>query len=104
MAFLFRFLSLLILLAAIAAGTVDSVVSVASSKIVLTSFEQDWTALSPNSLLLAKQQIEHYIHPEAWRSGVAIIIAQPAFVVLLGLSLVFWMIGYRRTRPQALLV
>lgn len=104
MAFLFRFFSLLILLGAIAAGTVDSIVSVASSKMILTSFEQDWLALSPNSLPLAKQWIEHYIHPEAWRSGVAIIIAQPAFVVLLGLSLLFWMMGYRHPRPQALLV
>ena len=104
MAFFFRFFSLLLLLGAIAAGTVDSIVSVASSKIVLTSFEQDWLALHPNSIPLAKQWIEYYIHPEAWRSGIAIIIAQPAFVVLLGLSLLFWMIGYRRPRPQALLV
>jgi hypothetical protein len=104
MAFFLRFLSLLLLLGAIAAGTVDSIVSVASSKVILTSFEQDWLALSPDSLPLAKQWVEHYIHPEAWRSGLAVIIAQPAFVVLLGLSLLFWMIGYRRPRPQALLV
>ena len=104
MAFLLRFLSLLILLGAIAAGTVDSVVSVASSKIILTSFEQDWLAFSPTSLPLVKQWTVHYIHPEAWRSGVAVIIAQPAFVVLLGLSLAFWMMGYRSTRLQAMLV
>lgn len=104
MAFFFRFLSLLCLLAAIAAGTVDSIASVASFKVTLTSFETDWLSFSPSTLALVKQWVEHYIHPEAWRSGAAIVIAQPAFVVLLGLSLVFWMIGYRRRRAEPLLV
>lgn len=104
MAFFFRFLSLIMLLSAIAAGTIDSIMSVASSKVVLTSFEEDWLSMSPGTLALAKDRIEHYIHPEAWRSGVAILIAQPAFVVLLGLSLLFWMIGYRRPRQETILV
>ncbi|MFD1744594.1 hypothetical protein ACFSE1_03890 [Rhizobium helianthi] len=104
MAFFFRFLSLLCLLAAIAAGTVDSIASVASSRVTLTSFETDWISLSASSLALVKQWVEYYIHPEVWRSGAALVIAQPAFAVLLGLSLLFWMIGYRRRRPEPLLM
>jgi hypothetical protein len=103
MAFLLRFLSLLSLMSAIAAGTVDSIVSVSSSSVAFTSFGEDWAAISPASLDLVKAWVEHYIHPEAWRSGAAVILAQPAFAVLLGFSLLFWMMGYRRPRPHGVL-
>ncbi|MDO1580632.1 hypothetical protein [Rhizobium oryzicola] len=103
MAFLFRFLSLLFLMAAVAAGTIDSILSVSMRSLVLTSFAADWQEVSPSTLPLVRAWVEHYIHPEAWRSGVAIIIAQPAFVVLLALALLFWMIGYRRPKPEGLL-
>jgi hypothetical protein len=103
MAFFFRFLSLLSLMAAIAAGTIDAILSVSTRSVVTTSFADDWLAASPDSLPLGETWVEHYIHPEAWRSGAAVIIAQPAFVVLLGLALLFWMIGYRRPKPEGLL-
>lgn len=103
MAGLFRFLSLLMLMAAIAAATVDSILSVSASAVIFTSFEDDWKAVSPNSLALVKAWVEYYIHPVAWRSGAAVIIAQPAFAVLSGISLLFWMIGYRRPGHAGLL-
>lgn len=102
MAGLFRFLSLLSLMAAIAAAVVDCILSVSASSVILTSFEADWEAISPQSLVLVKASVEYYIHPVAWRSGVAILIAQPAFAVLSALSLLFWMVGYRRSRPDGL--
>ena len=102
MAQMFRFLSLLALMAAIAAATVDAILSVSSSSLVLTSLEEDWTAVSPTTLPLVKAWAEHYIHPEAWRSGVEVVIAQPAFGVLLAVSLLLWMIGYRKPRPAGL--
>jgi hypothetical protein len=103
MAGLFRFLSLLFLMAAIAAATVDSILSVSASSLVLTTFEDDWSAFSPQSMALVKAWVEYYIHPVAWRSGAAVIIAQPAFAVLAGMSLLFWMIGYRRPGQAGLL-
>ncbi|WP_377297763.1 hypothetical protein [Rhizobium sp. SGZ-381] len=96
MAFIFRFLSLLALVLAIAAGTVDAVLSVSSSSVVLTSLEADWVAVDPGSLALVEAWINHYIHPQAWQSGLAVIIQQPAFAIFLALSLLLWMIGYRR--------
>ncbi|MBP2548404.1 hypothetical protein J2858_001297 [Neorhizobium galegae] len=96
MAFFFRFLSLLALVLAIAAGTVDAVLSVSSSSVVLTSLEADWVAVDPGSLTLVEAWINHYIHPQAWQSGLAVIIQQPAFAIFLALSLLLWMIGYRR--------
>jgi hypothetical protein len=103
MAFLFRFFSLLALMAAIAAGTLDAILSVSSSSVVLTSFADDWTAINPGSIPLVKAWVEHYIHAEAWRGGIERVIGLPAFVVLLGVSLVFWMIGYRKPRQISVL-
>jgi len=102
MAFFFRFLSLVALVAAIAAGAIDAVLSVSSSSVVLTSLEADWVAFDPGSLALVEAWVTHYIHPEAWQSGLAVIIQQPAFAVFLVLSLVLWMIGYRRATLGAL--
>lgn len=101
MAFLFRFFSLVALMAAIAAGTIDAILSVSTSAVVLTSFAEDWAAISPETLPLVKAWVEHYIHAEAWRGGMEPIINLPAFVVLLGFSLIFWMIGYRRPRRMS---
>lgn len=102
MAFFFRFLSFLALVLAIAAGTIDAIASVASSSVVLTSVEEDWLAASPRSLPLVQGMVEHYIHPQVWQNGFAVIIRQPAFAVCLGLSLALWMIGYRRPPPRSL--
>ncbi|MBT9371466.1 hypothetical protein [Rhizobium sp. CSW-27] len=104
MAFFFRFLSFLALVAAIAAGTIDAIASVAGSSVVLTSLQEEWRSISPATLPLVQAWVEHYIHPEAWQSGLAVIIRQPAFAVWLGLSLALWMIGYRRPRPRGLFV
>lgn len=103
MAFLFRFFSLFFLMAAIAAGTVDAILSVSTSTVVLTSFGDDWNAINPDGLPLVKAWVEHYIHAQAWHGGIERVMGMPAFVVLLGFSLVFWMIGYRKPRRISVL-
>ncbi|MCO5732801.1 hypothetical protein [Rhizobium sp. SSA_523] len=103
MIFLFRFLSLLALSAAIVAGALDAILSVSSTTVVLTSFAEDWRAINPAGLPLVQAFVEHYIHPQAWRRGVEVVIDLPASAVLLGFSLIFWMIGYRRPKPAYLM-
>lgn len=91
-----HFLSLVALAAAILVGTIDSIQSVSSSGIVLTSLGNAWLNLDPESLTLAEFAASDYISADLWRPFVAPLLAQPAFAVFLVLSLVFWIAGYRR--------
>ncbi len=96
---LFRFISFLLLAGAVAIGVFDSIRSVSTSSISLMSFTGGWAELSPSSLAMAESITAHYIHPEAWRWIENSLSAIPAFTVLLGLSLLFWMAGYRKPKP-----
>ncbi len=95
-----HFLSLMALLAAIFVGTLDSIQSVSSSDLVLTSLGNAWLNLDPESLTLAELSANDYISADIWRPFVAPVLAQPACGVFLALSLIFWMIGYKK-RPFA---
>ncbi|CAD7029430.1 membrane protein [Pseudorhizobium endolithicum] len=94
----FRLSSLLALIAAIMAGTLDSIQSVSSSTVAITSLGNHWQSLDVVSLAMAEAAVAHYIHPDAWRWVMVPVLAQPAFAVFLALALLFWMIGYRRPR------
>ncbi|MGV1915505.1 hypothetical protein [uncultured Agrobacterium sp.] len=97
---LLRFFSFLLLLCAIAVGVFDSIRSVSTSSIDLLSFREGWAEVFPSSLAMAESMTAHYIHPEAWRWIENGLDAVPAFAVLLGLSLLSWMAGYRKPRPH----
>ncbi|MGK6314553.1 hypothetical protein [Neorhizobium sp. DT-125] len=94
----FRLLSALALLAAIVAGTLDSIQSVSASSVRLTSLGNAWLNLAPESLTFAEISAGTYISPDIWRPFVAPVLAQPAFAVFLVIALIFWMAGYRRPR------
>jgi hypothetical protein len=94
----FHFLSLVALVAAIMAGTLDAIESVSSSAVVMTSLGNHWQNLDVVSLTLAEEAFASYISADAWRWAVAPVLAQPAFGVFLVIALLFWMIGYRRPR------
>jgi hypothetical protein len=94
----FHFLSLVALVAAIMAATLDAIESVSSSAVVMTSLGNHWQNLDVVSLTLAEEAFASYISADAWRWAVAPVLAQPAFAVFLVIALVFWMIGYRRPR------
>lgn len=95
---LFHFLSLLCLIAAIMTGTLDSIESVSSSSVVVTSLGNHWQNLDVVSLTLAEEAVRSYIHRDAWAWIVIPLLSQPASAVFLVLALLFWMIGYRRAR------
>ncbi|NKN35346.1 hypothetical protein HFC70_03155 [Agrobacterium sp. a22-2] len=96
MRFLFRLLSLVALAIAVLAAAIDSIESVASSEVVMTSFGAAWADLSSSTLALVQTGVEHYIGAWIWQNGVAWVLGQPAFAVFLLLSLFLWMCGYRK--------
>jgi hypothetical protein len=95
-----RFLSFLCLTAAVCAGTLDSIRSVSTSHLVITSFSAAWAELLPASMAMAETGFAHYIHPEAWRWVSGLLSGIPAFAFLLGLALLFWIAGYRKQKTQ----
>lgn len=99
MRFFIRFLSLLALIVAVIAATVDSIQSVSASRLVLTSFGDAWLDASPTTLIFTESLIERNVHPLAWERGFGWVLTQPAFVVFLTLSLLLWMLAYRRQSP-----
>lgn len=101
MRFLFRFISILALVAAVIAGTIDAIRSVAAGRTLLTSLGAAWTDLSPATLAALRQAIRNDVSGHALAAGLQFVLAQPAFAVLLVLSLLFYWAGYRRRRHAA---
>lgn len=98
MRFVARLLSLVFLVFAVLAGLVDAIQSVAAGKPVLSPLAQSWSSSSPETLLQLEDLFIHYFPAWVWDSGVIWILMQPACVVLLAVSLLFYLAGYRRTR------
>ncbi len=99
MRFLLRALSLLSLVLAVIAGTIDSIQSVAGSGVVLTSFGSAWRDMSAPTLAAAQNFVTEHLGETARDSLFGWLLFQPAFAVFLALSLLFWILGYRRANP-----
>lgn len=99
MRFLFRFVSLLALVVAVIAGTIDAIRSVAAGRTILTSLGAAWGDLSPATLDALRQASGRDLPGHAAASALEFVLAQPAFAVLLVVSLLFYWAGYRRRRP-----
>ncbi|AYG57636.1 hypothetical protein [Rhizobium jaguaris] len=96
MRFLLRFASLVALVVAVIAGTIDSIQSVAASAVVLTPMGDAWNDVSPSSLATIQSLISYYIHPQLYNLAVQWLLFQPAFAVFLVISLLLWMIAYKK--------
>jgi hypothetical protein len=96
MRFLLRFASLVALVVAVIAGTIDSIQSVAASSVVLTPMGDAWKDVSPSSLATLQSLISYYIHPRLYDLAVQWLLFQPAFAVFLVISLLLWMIAYKK--------
>ena len=94
--FVFRLLSLWALVVAVAAAVMDSIESVASSEVVLTSLGSAWADIGPSSLFAAERLVREGVSPTAWTAVREWLLPQPAFAVFLTLALLFWAIGYRK--------
>lgn len=96
---IFRVLSFLALCLGVIAASVDSIASVSASQISLTPVEAAWMDLSPSSLSALQGLVESQLGPAAWTAFAGLVLPQPAFAALLALSLLFWMIGYKKPSP-----
>ncbi|MEM5493378.1 hypothetical protein [Hoeflea sp. AS16] len=99
MRFVARVLSLILLVFAVLAGLVDAIQSVAAGELVLTPLIATWTANSPDTLAFLLDLQARYLQAAVWDTIVQWIMAQPACAVFLLFSLLFYLAGYRRTRP-----
>ncbi|AGS20064.1 hypothetical protein NXC12_CH00195 [Rhizobium etli] len=96
MRFLLRLASLVALAAAVIAGTIDSIQSVAASAVVMTPMSDAWQDVSPDTLMSLQSALSYYIHPRFYAFIFQWLMLQPAFAVFLVIALLFWMIGYKK--------
>ncbi|MBY4608493.1 hypothetical protein K6M90_12640 [Rhizobium sp. 9T] len=96
MRFLLRLASLVALAAAVIAGTIDSIQSVAASAVVMTPMSEAWQDVSPDTLISLQSALSYYIHPRFYAFIFQWLMLQPAFAVFLVIALLFWMIGYKK--------
>ena len=94
--FAFRLLSFIALVLAVITATMDSIESVSSSDVVLTTLGMAWSQTSPLTLALAEIYAERYFGDWFWQPGVLWVLQQPTFAVFLLLALIFWMVGYKK--------
>ena len=100
MRFLLRFASLVALVVAVIAGTIDSIQSVAASAVFMTPMGDAWNDVRPSSLASLRSAVAYYVHPRFYDTAMQWLLFQPAFAVFLVLSLLLWMVGYKR-QPAA---
>ena len=96
MRLLLRFLSLLFLAAAVIVGIIDSIQSVAGEGVALTPLGAALFSINPDMLAAADTYFRAHISAYIWDTQIEWILLQPAFVVFLALSLLFWVIAYKR--------
>lgn len=100
MRFLFRLASAVVLFAAVIAGTVDAIQSVAASELVMTSLGDDLEALGVDTAGWVQFAQRSDTAPTIWHSALHWLLTQPAFAALALIALILWMAGYRK-RPAA---
>ncbi len=93
--FVLRTLSLFALVVAVMAGAIDAIQSVSASEPVLTPLAVAWSTASPGTIALLADGIMRNF-PYAWDPAAIWVLSQPAFAVLLAVSLLLWALAYRR--------
>jgi len=96
MRFVLRFLSLLSLAAAVIVGVVDSIQSVAGETMALTPFGAALFSINPDILANAEGYFRTHVSTFLWDTVVEWLLLQPAFAVFLSLSLILYLIAYKR--------
>lgn len=99
MRFLLHAFSLMALIVAVISAVVDMIRSVAASQIVFTPLGADWYAFSADTLNATQAVIQRHVHPYVWDPVVQWILLQPTWAVFVVLSLVFYIIGWRKPKP-----
>ena len=93
--FISRTIGIWLLAAAVVAGVVDGMKSIASTRIILTSAGQFWSTVSPGSLASAQASL-HRLAPKLWDTVAAPTLQLPVWAVFLALGVLFMLLGIRR--------
>ncbi len=96
MRFLARFISLLFLVGAIMTGILDSIQSVATSQVELTTLGATVFSLGPSPYIWLESVSNRNFPAFVWDPVITTLLMQPAVAVFLAASLLFWMLGYKR--------
>ena len=99
MRFLLRFISVMFLVVAVITGVVDAIQTVAADTLELTVLGEAWYSFSPESLNATQAAVQRYVHPLVWDPVIQWVLVQPAVAVFLALSLIFYLLGYKRPKP-----
>lgn len=94
--FLFRLLAMIALCVAVIMAVLDGARSVAASAIKLKPLGVSWYETSPETINLAQAIIQRYLLPVIWDPAMIWVLNQPGFAVMGVLSLLFYIIGYKR--------
>lgn len=97
--FLFRVLSLLALCVGVVLGVIDAIASVSASQIIMTPLSVAWIGLHPGSLMTLEELVVTRLGDGAWLALRDVVLPQPASGAMLVVSLLFWMIGYKKPSP-----
>lgn len=96
MRFLSRFFSLICLAVATIAGTIDSIQSVAASAVVVTSLGDAWKSVNQSTFERLEATMAGDDGSLLYAPAVQWLLSQPAFAVFMAISLLLWMVAYRR--------
>lgn len=94
--FLFRLLAMITLCIAVIMAVLDGARSVAASAIKLKPLGASWYETSPETINLAQAIIQRYLLPVIWDPAMIWVLNQPGFAVMGVLSLLLYIIGYKR--------
>ncbi len=94
--FLFRLLAMISLGIAVIMAVLDGARSVAASAITLKPLGISWFETSPDTLNLAQAIIQRYLLPIIWDPFMIWLLNQPGFAVMGVLSLLLYIVGYKR--------
>ncbi|MFG1463914.1 hypothetical protein V5F77_13550 [Xanthobacter sp. DSM 24535] len=99
--FLFRFFGFWVLAGGFVALVVDGTRSIASSRLILTSTQDAWTALSPTTFAAAQAKIAA-LSPLAWSDAAVPVLGLPLFLLLAIVGFALLALGRVRQRSRFL--
>jgi hypothetical protein len=96
--FLFRLAAMVALSVSVIMAVLDTTRTVAASALVLTPLKTSWLAVSPDTLAAFAIFIREKASPLLWDGLITRVLDLPGFAVFAALALLFYAIGYRRTK------
>lgn len=97
--FVFRIVGLFVLALALVLAVLDITRSITASTIILTPLASSWAAVSPQSLLLARDSVSSWVHPFLWDPVIVFLLKLPSWLIFWFVAMVLMWLGQRRENP-----